>query len=126
MANIGSASRWSGRASCWWGRGGGRACRRDGAASVSAAIDPTQLNLRQVHPSPVELFEELAGEEFSVAASEMGENLTARGWTRWGCRGEAVLRLGGEGLAGGDGGLWCWWGGFELLGGYDLLDAPDW
>ncbi|MCB5175561.1 MOSC domain-containing protein [Microvirga lenta] len=43
------------------------------------AKDPSQPNLRQVHLIHSELFEELQGAGFSVAAGEMGENITTRG-----------------------------------------------
>ncbi|HZA93436.1 MAG TPA: MOSC domain-containing protein [Gemmatimonadales bacterium] len=43
------------------------------------AKDPTQPNLRQVHLIHAELFDELAGKGFSVAAGAMGENVTTRG-----------------------------------------------
>jgi MOSC domain-containing protein YiiM len=41
--------------------------------------DPTQPNLRQVHLIHTELHDELAGRGFSVAAGQMGENITTRG-----------------------------------------------
>ena len=43
------------------------------------AKDPAQPNLRQVHLIHSELFDELAGKGFAVAAGEMGENVTTRG-----------------------------------------------
>jgi len=43
------------------------------------AKDPTQPNLRQVHLLHEELFDELRGKGFRVAAGEMGENVTTRG-----------------------------------------------
>ncbi|MEE1657380.1 MOSC domain-containing protein [Microvirga sp. CF3062] len=43
------------------------------------AKDPTQPNLRQVHLIHAELFDELAVQGFTVAAGEMGENVTTRG-----------------------------------------------
>jgi len=43
------------------------------------AKDPTQPNLRQVHLIHSELFDELVGKGFAVAAGEMGENITTRG-----------------------------------------------
>ncbi|MBB3019202.1 MOSC domain-containing protein YiiM [Microvirga lupini] len=43
------------------------------------AKDPTQPNLRQVHLIQSELFDELDGKGFAVAAGEMGENVTTRG-----------------------------------------------
>ena len=41
--------------------------------------DPTQPNLRQVHLIPTELFDELQTKGFTVAAGQMGENVTTRG-----------------------------------------------
>src|ERR1044071_7684857 len=43
------------------------------------ARDPTQPNLRQVHLIHAELHEELRAAGFSVAAGDMGENVTTRG-----------------------------------------------
>jgi MOSC domain-containing protein YiiM len=43
------------------------------------AVDPSQPNLRQVHLIQGELFDELAGKGFTVAAGDMGENVTTRG-----------------------------------------------
>ena len=43
------------------------------------ARDPTQPNLRQVHLIHAELHDELRDAGFSVAAGEMGENVTTRG-----------------------------------------------
>src|SRR5262245_34887543 len=43
------------------------------------ARDPTQPNLRQVHLIHAELQEELKRAGFSVAAGDMGENITTRG-----------------------------------------------
>ena len=43
------------------------------------AADPTQPNLRQVHLIHSELHAELAGKGFSVAAGQMGENITTQG-----------------------------------------------
>jgi len=43
------------------------------------ARDPNQPNLRQVHLLHAELFDELAGAGFTVAAGELGENVTTRG-----------------------------------------------
>ena len=43
------------------------------------ARDPTQPNLRQVHLIHAELHDELQDAGFSVAAGEMGENITTRG-----------------------------------------------
>jgi len=43
------------------------------------ARDPSQPNLRQVHLIHCELFEELRAAGFSVAAGQLGENITTRG-----------------------------------------------
>jgi MOSC domain-containing protein YiiM len=43
------------------------------------AADPTQPNLRQVHLVHAELFDELARRGFTVAAGDIGENVTTRG-----------------------------------------------
>jgi MOSC domain-containing protein YiiM len=41
--------------------------------------DPSQPNLRQVHLVHAELFDELRDKGFSVAAGDIGENVTTRG-----------------------------------------------
>ncbi|HEX8432919.1 MAG TPA: MOSC domain-containing protein [Longimicrobium sp.] len=43
------------------------------------AADPTQPNLRQLHLIHAELHDELRAAGFTVAAGEMGENVTTRG-----------------------------------------------
>jgi MOSC domain-containing protein YiiM len=43
------------------------------------ARDPTTPNLRQVHLIHAELFDELRAAGFTVAAGELGENITTRG-----------------------------------------------
>lgn len=43
------------------------------------AVDPTQLNLRQVHFMHAELHDELQAAGFVVSAGQMGENITTRG-----------------------------------------------
>lgn len=43
------------------------------------AQDPSQPNLRQVHLIHHELFEELAARGFSIAAGQLGENVTTSG-----------------------------------------------
>jgi MOSC domain-containing protein YiiM len=43
------------------------------------ARDPTQPNLRQVHLIHAELHEELRAAGFTVAAGQMGENITTQG-----------------------------------------------
>lgn len=43
------------------------------------AQNPDQPNLRQVHLIHAELLDELAGQGFSVAPGNMGENITTRG-----------------------------------------------
>ncbi len=58
--------------------------------------DPTQPNLRQVHLIHAELHDELAGRGFTVAAGEMGENVTTRGVDLLGLPTGTRLRLGAE------------------------------
>lgn len=41
--------------------------------------DPTRANLTQVHLIPAELFDDLRAAGFTVAAGELGENVTTRG-----------------------------------------------
>ncbi|MGW1989458.1 MOSC domain-containing protein [Embleya sp. NPDC001921] len=60
------------------------------------AADPTQPNLRQVHLIHAELFEELAEAGFTVAAGELGENVTTRGVDLIGLPTGTLLRLGAE------------------------------
>ncbi len=43
------------------------------------AQDPTQPNLRQVHLIHAELFDELIAKGFTVAAGQLGENITTSG-----------------------------------------------
>lgn len=62
------------------------------------AVDPSQPNLRQVHLLHAELFEELAGRGFSVAAGEIGENVTTRGLDLLGLPTGARLHLGASAL----------------------------
>ncbi|WLW52077.1 MOSC domain-containing protein [Streptomyces sp. YU58] len=58
--------------------------------------DPTQPNLRQVHLMHEELFEEVRGAGFEVAAGELGENVTTRGIDLLGLPVGTRLRLGDE------------------------------
>jgi MOSC domain-containing protein YiiM len=58
------------------------------------ARDPSQPNLRQVHLIHAELHEELRAGGFSVAAGQMGENVTTRGLDLLGLPTGARLRLG--------------------------------
>lgn len=58
--------------------------------------DATKPNLRQVHLIGAELHDELAGQGFTVAAGEMGENLTTRGIDLLGLPTGTRLRLGGD------------------------------
>jgi MOSC domain-containing protein YiiM len=58
------------------------------------ARDPTQPNLRQVHLVHSELHDELSALGFSVAAGQMGENITTRGLDLLGLPTGARLRLG--------------------------------
>ncbi|MFJ4833320.1 MOSC domain-containing protein [Streptomyces sp. NPDC088747] len=60
------------------------------------AKDPSQVNLRQVHLIQEELFEELRGAGFTVAAGELGENVTTRGIDLLGLPVGTLLRLGDE------------------------------
>lgn len=67
------------------------------------ARDPSQPNLRQVHLIHGELHDELAAQGFTIAAGEMGENVTTRGvdllelpvGTRLAVGREAVVRITG-------------------------------
>ena len=58
------------------------------------AVDPTQLNLRQVHLMHAELFDELAQHEFAIEPGELGENITTRGIDLLGLPRGTVLRCG--------------------------------
>jgi MOSC domain-containing protein YiiM len=60
------------------------------------AQDPTQPNLRQVHLIQAELHDELRVAGFSVAAGELGENVTTRDIDLLGLPVGALLRLGEE------------------------------
>jgi MOSC domain-containing protein YiiM len=56
--------------------------------------DPTVSNLRQVHLIHAELHDELRASGFSVAAGQMGENVTTRGLDLLGLPTGTRLRLG--------------------------------
>lgn len=58
--------------------------------------DAAQPNLRQVHLIHEELFEEVRGAGFEVAAGELGENVTTRGIDLLGLPVGTRLRLGDE------------------------------
>ncbi|WP_328493823.1 MOSC domain-containing protein [Streptomyces sp. NBC_00414] len=58
--------------------------------------DPSQPNLRQVHLIHEELFDEVRGAGFEVAAGELGENVTTRGIDLLGLPTGTLLRLGDE------------------------------
>lgn len=58
------------------------------------ARDPSQPNLRQVHLIHAELHDELQAAGFTVAAGDMGENITTRGIDLLGLPAGAWLRLG--------------------------------
>ncbi|GGL29805.1 MOSC domain-containing protein [Planomonospora parontospora subsp. antibiotica] len=58
------------------------------------AQDPAQPNLRQVHLIHAELHEELAAAGFTVAAGQLGENVTTRGVDLLALPVGALLRLG--------------------------------
>ena len=60
------------------------------------ARDPTQPNLRQGHLIHAELHDELAGAGYTVAAGELGENVTTRGVDLLGLPRGTRLHLGGE------------------------------
>ncbi|MFF8288768.1 MOSC domain-containing protein [Streptomyces sp. NPDC016309] len=60
------------------------------------AQDPTQPNLRQVHLIHEELFEEVAGEGFTVRPGDLGENITTRGIDLLGLPTGTLLRIGAE------------------------------
>ncbi|MET7683397.1 MOSC domain-containing protein [Streptomyces sp. NPDC005423] len=60
------------------------------------AQDPTRPNLRQVHLLHEELFDELAGEGFTVAPGQLGENLTTRGVDLLALPAGTLLRVGAE------------------------------
>jgi MOSC domain-containing protein YiiM len=62
------------------------------------ARDPTQPNLRQVHLIHAELFEELKPAGFTVAAGELGENVTTRGLDLLGLPVGTRLRLGADAI----------------------------
>jgi MOSC domain-containing protein YiiM len=56
--------------------------------------DPGQPNLRQVHLIAEELYDELAGRGFALAAGQLGENVTTRGVDLLALPAGARLRLG--------------------------------
>ncbi|MFJ1971722.1 MOSC domain-containing protein [Streptomyces sp. NPDC087903] len=58
--------------------------------------DPSQPNLRQVHLIHEELFDEVRGAGFEVAAGQLGENVTTRGIDLLGLPAGTLLRLGAE------------------------------
>lgn len=58
------------------------------------AVDPTQPNLRQVHLIHAELLDELAGQGFTLAAGDLGENILTRGIDLLGLPTGARLRIG--------------------------------
>lgn len=58
------------------------------------AVDPTQPNLRQVHLIHAELFDELAGQGFTVNPGDLGENITTRGIALLTLPRGALLRIG--------------------------------
>jgi MOSC domain-containing protein YiiM len=56
--------------------------------------DPAQPNLRQVHLIPAELFGEVRGQGFDVAAGQLGENVTTLGLDLYGLPLGTILRFG--------------------------------
>jgi MOSC domain-containing protein YiiM len=61
---------------------------------VRVREDPTKPNLRQVHLMHSELFEDLKAAGFSVAAGEIGENITTRGIDLLGLPDGTLLHIG--------------------------------
>jgi MOSC domain-containing protein YiiM len=62
------------------------------------AADPSQPNLRQVHLIASELFEILAAGGHTVAAGELGENITTRGLDVHALAVGSMLLIGGDAL----------------------------
>jgi MOSC domain-containing protein YiiM len=62
------------------------------------ARDPSQPNLRQVHLMPAELHDELCAAGFTVAAGDLGENVTTRGVDLLGLPVGTRLHLGAEAI----------------------------
>nr|WP_232328097.1 MOSC domain-containing protein [Kibdelosporangium sp. MJ126-NF4]CEL16968.1 MOSC domain protein [Kibdelosporangium sp. MJ126-NF4]CTQ91803.1 MOSC domain protein [Kibdelosporangium sp. MJ126-NF4] len=62
------------------------------------ARDPNQPNLRQVHLIHAELFEEFEAAGFTVAAGQIGENVTTRGIDLLGLPTGTRLHLGAEAI----------------------------
>lgn len=62
------------------------------------AINPNQPNLRQVHLIHAELHEELRAAGFTLAAGQMGENITTAGIDLLGLPTGTRLRLGDEAM----------------------------
>ncbi|MFE4957326.1 MOSC domain-containing protein [Streptomyces sp. NPDC056653] len=60
--------------------------------------EPHQPNLRQVHLIHEELFDELATKGFTVAAGELGENISTRGIDLLGLPTGALLHIGAEAI----------------------------
>ena len=58
--------------------------------------DPSQPNLRQVHLMHTELHDELRGKGFSIAAGQLGENVTTAGLDLLGLPTGTRLCLGGQ------------------------------
>lgn len=73
------------RAELWITLVAGHGVEGDAHAGATAkhrsrvARDPLQPNIRQVHLMHSELFDELRGQGFDVAAGDLGENITTRG-----------------------------------------------
>jgi MOSC domain-containing protein YiiM len=60
------------------------------------AVDPSQLNLRQVHLIHAELFEELKQKGFSVGPADLGENITTSGIDLLALPRHTLLRVGAD------------------------------
>ncbi len=60
------------------------------------AIDPSQLNLRQVHLLQSELFDEVAQHGFTLSPGDLGENITTAGIDALGLSQGTLLKIGRE------------------------------
>jgi MOSC domain-containing protein YiiM len=57
-------------------------------------VDPSQPNLRQVHLIHAELFDEVAGQGFTLRPGDLGENITTAGIDLLGLPRGAILTIG--------------------------------
>lgn len=79
-----------------WGVDGDAHAGRTVQHLSRVARDPSQPNLRQVHLIHEELFDALATSGYSVAAGQMGENITTRGIELLELPVDSLLRFGAE------------------------------